>query len=175
MTRFSVNIPVVETDRLVLREPRLADLPAITAFFASEQSHMVGGPKDDLGAFQTLNATIGQWVTRGFGLWCVADKNTNAWLGRVGFLFAPGWDEPELGWSVASQAQGRGIAFEAATAARRFGAQNLNLDGVISYIDPANTRSLRLAERLGATYERATELLGKPCQVYRHPILQEAA
>lgn len=175
MTRLSFDIPVIETERLVLRAPVLDDLPAVTAFFASEQSHMVGGPKDELGASQTLNATIGHWVTRGFGMWYVADKDTNAWLGAVGFLFAPGWDEPELGWSVAAQAQGRGIACEAATAARRFGAQTLNLDGVISYIAPANTRSLRLAERLEATYERATELLGNPCQVYRHPTLQKAA
>ncbi|MDU8927578.1 GNAT family N-acetyltransferase [Alisedimentitalea sp. MJ-SS2] len=168
-------IPRIETDRLVLCAPVLNDLPAVTAFFASEQSHWVGGPKDALGASQTLNATIGHWVTRGFGMWYVTDKLTNAWLGCVGFMFAPGWDEPELGWSVSQNAQGQGIAFEATQAARAYGAKHLNLDGVISYINPANTRSLRLAKRLEATYERATELLGTPCQVHRHPTLQEAA
>ena len=83
-------IPVVETERLVLRAPEMKDLPAVTAFFGSEQSHAVGGPRDDLGSFAAINAGIGHWVTRGFGSWHIADAKTDAELGRTGFILAPG-------------------------------------------------------------------------------------
>ena len=58
---------------------------------------------------------------------------------------------------------------QAAMAARAAGARLFGLDRVISHIHPANIRSLRLAERMGAVVEREGELLGKPCLTYRHP------
>ncbi|MFK7751511.1 MAG: GNAT family N-acetyltransferase [Sedimentitalea sp.] len=163
-------IPTLSTDRLRLRAPVLADLPALIAFFASEQSHTVGGPLDARGAFRSLNATIGHWVTRGFGSWHIADAQNDAYLGRVGFIEAPGWDEPELGWAVMPVAQGKGIAYEAALAARAHGAQHLGLDGTISYIRPSNARSARLAKRLRARIEQSKpDWLGKPVDIWRHP------
>lgn len=172
---MSELIPTLRTDRLVLRAPGLGDLPAITAFYASPQSHTVGGPRDETLSAMTLDATVGHWVTKGYGLWAVADATSNEWLGRVGFIFAPGWEEPELGWAVVAEAEGKGIAFEATEAARAHGATALGLDGVISYIRPDNSRSAALAERLGATLERTGDLRGTPVQVWRHPKLAEAA
>jgi len=104
----------------------------------------------------------------------VAYHHTGAWLGRTGFIFAAGWDEPELGWALAAEAEGHGIAYEATLAARTHAAQHLGLTRPISYIRPDNTRSIALAERLGATFESDTTFLGKPCHVYRHPTLEEA-
>ena len=163
-------IPMVETDRLILRAPKRDDLPAVTAFFASAQSHTVGGPRDDLGSAMSMNATFGLWALYGYGSWFIADRDSDAYLGRTGFLMAPGWEEPELGWAGTAEAQGKGIAAEATIAARRFGAQHLGLDGVISYIRPTNTRSAAMAKRLGARLEKTHDnWRGAPCDVYRHP------
>lgn len=169
MSLMAHHIPTLETDRLTLRAPKLDDLPALTAFFASEQSHMVGGPRDDLGSALSLNAVFGQWVLYGYGMWFIADRETDAFLGRSGFIMAPGWEEPELGWAVTADNQGKGIALEATRAARSYGARHLGLNGVISYIRPTNTRSAALAKRLGATLEKShPEWRGAPCDVYRH-------
>ena len=65
--------------------------------------------------------------------------------------------------------EGKGIAFEAAQAARTCAIRNLGLNGVISYVRPDNTRSANLAKRLGATFEREGTLMGTPCHIYRHP------
>ena len=53
--------------------------------------------------------------------------------------------------------------------ARAYAARHQGLNGVISYIAHANDRSRALAGRLGATYERDGELLGKKAQIWRHP------
>lgn len=170
-----MKIPTLTTDRLTLRAPKLDDLPALTAFFTSPQSHAVGGPRNETESTFALNATAGQWLIRGYGSWHIADRDSNAFLGRTGFLFAPGWDEPELGWAITAEAEGKGIAHEATLAARAYGAKHLGLDAPISYIRPDNTRSAALARRLGATLERHGSLRDTPCDIYRHPRLAKAA
>ncbi len=167
MTSFT--IPTVETERLILRAPHQDDLPAMTAFFKTERSYMVGGPKDELGSWDSLVKRLGHWALNGYGLWHLTEKSSGAFVGWAGMIFAPGWDEPELGWTLLEQAEGKGLGFEAAQAARHYAAQHQGLNGVMSYIAHANDRSRALAERLGATYEREAELLGKKAQMWRHP------
>ena len=48
-----------------------------------------------MGAHQSLLAALGHWQLYGYGSWVIADPETDAYLGRTGFLFAPGWEEPE--------------------------------------------------------------------------------
>ncbi len=167
MTSFT--IPTIETERLVLRAPHKDDLPAMTAFFATERSHMVGGPKDATGCWDSLVKRLGHWALNGFGLWHLTEKSSGDFVGWAGMIYAPGWHEPELGWTLMEEAEGKGLGFEAAQSARAFAAQHQGLNGVMSYIAHANTRSRALAERLGATYEREAELLGKKAQMWRHP------
>jgi RimJ/RimL family protein N-acetyltransferase len=176
MSAMTLPIPVIETERLTLRAPQLDDLKPMAAFFETTRSHMVGGPRDAAGSYTSLVSRLGHWVLNGYGLWHIDDKATGDFIGWTGMIFAPGWMEPELGWTLFEGAEGKGFAYEAATAARRYAARHFGLDGVISYIAPANSRSQALAERLGAQIEIAeAELLGKACQVWRHPKLEQAA
>jgi RimJ/RimL family protein N-acetyltransferase len=55
----------------------------------------------------------------------------------------------EVGWRLAPDWWGRGLATEAARASIDFGFERLGLRSIVSIIDERNTRSLRLAERLG--------------------------
>ncbi|WP_146346195.1 GNAT family N-acetyltransferase [Falsiphaeobacter marinintestinus] len=175
MTGFTLPIPVIETERLLLRGPREDDFEAHATFMASDRSGFVGGPQDRWGSWRGLLGQFGHWALRGFGFWTVTARKTGEPLGKTGFIDNDGWDETELGWHVYEQAEGKGIAFEAVQAVRAYGAEKRGLDGVISYIDPANTRSVKLAERLGATFERTGEVVGKPCHVYRHPKVRGVA
>lgn len=161
-------IPTLTTDRLILRAPMESDFPAHRAFMASEHSAMVGGPSDEWQAWRGFMANLGHWTLRGFGFWTIALKSDNAPIGKTGFVNHPMWDEPELGWHLYEEHLGQNYAFEATSAARAYGPK-FGLDGVISYIDPANERSLHLATRLGAKLERLGELLGRPAMIYRHP------
>lgn len=166
---LSETIPVIETERLILREPQDQDFDAIVRFAASDRTQFVGGKQSSWEAWRGHLATIGHWVTRGYGMWIVEDRETGQPAGRVGFLNHVGWQEPELGWQVFEGFEGRGIAYEAALAAREAGARHFGLNGVISYIHRDNIRSLKLAARLGATVESEGELLGNPVLIHRHP------
>ncbi len=162
-------IPVLDTQRLTLRAPQASDLPTLTAFYETERSHTVGGPRTALESFTGLTARIGHWAVCGFGLWHIDSRENGDFLGWVGVMNPPGWQEPELAWALFAHAEGKGYAFEAARAARAFASQEFKLDGLISYILPDNTRSAALAERLGASIEGDGLLLGKPCNIWRHP------
>lgn len=170
MTTLSIDIPVLETDRLILREPRLSDLDAMTAFGATDRTRFVGGVMAPWQSWNMLNAAIGHWITRGFGWWMVEDKASGAIAGRVGIGHHIDWPEPELGWVVYDGFEGRGIAYEAALAARNHAQGPMGFAPLISLIAPDNLRSRRLAERLGATVEREdAEVRGTACMIYRHP------
>jgi len=169
----ALNIPVIETERLVLRGPRESDFEAHAAFMSSDRSQFVGGPQDRWNSWKGLLGQYGHWALRGYGFWTISDHATEVPLGKCGFIYNDGWSEPELGWHIYASAEGKSIAFEAVSAARAHGV-TMGLDGVISYIDPANTRSLRLAERLGARFERKGEVIGHPCHIYRHPKTEAA-
>ncbi|MBO9402283.1 GNAT family N-acetyltransferase [Shimia sp. R9_3] len=166
---LALNIPVIETERLRLRAPQLSDLEPMVAFYASDRSAFVGGPRDEAATFTSLTSRLGHWVVRGYGLWHFEDKTSGTFLGWTGIINAPGWHEPELGWSVLAEGEGKGYASEAAIAARSYAAEHFGLSHLMSYLAPANSRSVAMAKRLGATFEHEHELLGKFCHVYRHP------
>lgn len=163
------HVPVVDTLDLILRGYREEDFEAFAAFGASDRSRFVGGPQDRWSCWRSFMAGIGHWALRGFGMWMVEHRATGKVAGRVGMIYNDGWDEPELGWHIYEGFEGKGYAYQATVAARSYSAEHFDLDAVISYIDPENTRSVSLAQRLGATYERDGTLLGKPCHIYRHP------
>jgi ribosomal-protein-alanine N-acetyltransferase len=144
-------IPTLTTERLTLRAPRLSDFEAHAAFRASDRAAFVGGPNDRASAWSHLASMAGQWLLRGYGRWVVADRETDAPLGVVGLHHPDDWPEPELAWSVYAEGEGRGIAFEAARAARAHAYGALGWTTLISFVDPANARSAALARRMGCT------------------------
>ncbi|MEL7150418.1 MAG: GNAT family N-acetyltransferase [Pseudomonadota bacterium] len=164
------RIPEIETERLRMRLPRMDDLPAHAAFRASDRSKGVGGPFDDASSFQHLAGVIGQWQLRGYGRWMVADKVTDEPYGIVGVFHPEEWPEPEIGWSIYANAEGKGIAREAALATREYVYSTLGWDRIVSLIIDGNDRSIRLAERLGCTKDGVFEdaELGK-LNIWVHP------
>ena len=170
MTPHLADTPVIETERLVLRAPAPQDAEAFVAFYGTERSQYVGGPMDPRTAWNFFGTEIGHWVMRGFGMFTVTRKGDDTPLGIVGHWFPPNWPEREIGWVLTDTAEGKGIAFEAARACVDHAYDVLGWDTIVSYIDPANARSIALAERLGATLDEAAATpKDDGTLVYRHP------
>jgi RimJ/RimL family protein N-acetyltransferase len=167
---LSLNIPTLKTERLVLRAPDKPDFAPLMAFFSDkERSWGFGGPCDRTQTWRWFASAIGHWALLGYGFWMV-DTHEDQTVGMVGIWSPEGWPEPELGWVMFAGSEGKGYAFEAATKARRFAYQVLGFKTLTSNILPGNTRSIALAERLGATLEREFEnpTWGREL-MYRHP------
>jgi RimJ/RimL family protein N-acetyltransferase len=165
--------PVLHTDRLTLRAPGPQDWEAFRAFALSDRSaHVRPADYDAQKAWRAFGHIVGHWALRGFGLFIFSLRGTDRGIGMAGPWFPEGWPEHEIGWSVwDSAAEGRGFAAEAAAAAREHAFRDLGWTTAVSYIDPGNTRSIRLAERLGAVRDdsAATPDPTDPTLVYRHP------
>ena len=76
---------------------------------------------------------------------------------------------PELGWRLDRTAWGRGLATEAAVAARDDAFVRLGLAELISIIHPENHRSQRVAIKLGMRRALSIEnlVLGRDVDVWR--------
>ena len=163
-------IPTLHTERLTLRAPCMEDFAAYAAFYSSEAARTVGGPFSEANTFDRIAKLLGHWQLRGYGRWMVADKTTDDPLGIVGLFYPESWPEPEIAWSVFEEGEGRGIAFEAAQAARAYAYETLGWATAISLVDPENTRSVALAKRMGCTsgetYDHPTFGL---MHIWRHP------
>lgn len=163
-------VPELETDRLRLRQWREEDFAAYAAFCANEATaRFVGGvcARDD--AWRRMAAIIGHWALRGYGMWALEEKTSHCFVGFSGLWNPEGWPEPELMWCLVENAHGRGYATEAAARARDFAYGELGWRTAISCIAPENLPSQRVAQRLGAVYERTVELRGHKAGIYRHP------
>lgn len=170
MSSVTNQIPVLETQRLKLRGPEAKDFEPVAEFFAdAERSWGFGGPLPRTEAWRWFSSMIGHWVLRGYGFWIV-ETHDGQTVGMVGLWFPEGWDEPELGYVMFPKGEGKGLAIEAATKVRQFAYEKLGFTTLCSNIFPGNTRSVGLAERMGAIYEGDHENITHGTEmVYRHP------
>lgn len=163
-------IPVLQTERLTLRGPELGDFDTVARFVESPRSAWVGGPLPRDTVWTGFAANAGQWLLRGYGFWQVTLTATGTIIGRAGIYHPDNWPEPELSWSLYdATSEGQGFAQEMARAALE-GAAALGIRRPISSIAPDNHRSIRLAERLGATPEGEWQSPYGPMLKYRHKI-----
>jgi len=163
--------PMLETPNLILRGPEPRDAEAVIAFLLDQRRAAGFGPAANRGeAWRWFALNIGHWHLHGYGYFTIEDRQTGAPAGITGVWNPEGWPEPELGWVVFDGFEGRGIAHEAASRARRYAYEDLGLTTLTSNIVPGNTRSIALAERLGAWFEREYDNISMGRDfLYRHP------
>lgn len=164
--------PGFRTPRLRLRALRLSDLDAYAAMCADPEVMRyigAGGPIPREMAWRHLAMFLGTWALHGHGTWAVERRSDAQMIGRVGFIDPPDWPGCELAWLLARDAWGQGYAFEAASAALAFGRQQQGLGELISLIRPDNARSIRLAEKLGASPAGPIDFMGSQALLFRHP------
>jgi len=143
--------PVLETTRLILRVPRAEDFDRYAELFADESAtRYIGGPLVRAAAWRRFLQMPGAWTVQGFAMFSVIDKASGRWLGQAGPWKPEGWPGNEIGWSFHPDTWGCGYATEAAHAAIDWAFATLRWDEVIHCIDPENTASQRLAQRLGS-------------------------
>lgn len=160
------HLPTLATDRLILRAPRVTDFEVYAEIACSDRGAHIGGPMSREDAWLDFAQVTATWILHGHGVWTIGHASQVAGFVLLGF--EPGDREPELGFLLRAEAEGKGIAFEAALAARRYAFDELGWDTLVSYIAPENARSIALARRLGARLDGVIEEAGEVANVYRH-------
>ena len=159
---------MIETERLILRPPNLSDFDRWAEAMADEETaRFVGGVQPKSMAWRSIMTQVGAWTLTGVAMFSVIDKTTGLWIGRVGPWQPHGWPGTEVGWTLHRETWGRGFALEAARAAMDFAFDTLGWTDIIHCINPENTRSIRLAERLGSTSRGPGRL---PAPYDGHPV-----
>jgi RimJ/RimL family protein N-acetyltransferase len=152
----------VETERLILRRWRPGDLDAYLAIWADPAVRgqlWPGKPPDPEHLASRFQHQLDHWRQHGFGLWHAIQRATDesaGWIGAWYPDFIPELvGEIEIGWALRRPFWGHGLATEGARAAADSAATHLNPPRLISIINPANTRSISVASRLGMGRARA--------------------
>lgn len=161
--------PTIMTDRLILRPPAIEDFDAFASIMMSERARHMGGPMDRYGAWLDFCMATASWSLRGYGGFSMIERKADRWVGMTFLDHDEGDPEPEIGWAVLEEAEGKGFAREAASAALRWILEDFGLDTLVAYLDKANARSEALAQHLGGTHDPAAPRpAGYPdCLVYR--------
>jgi RimJ/RimL family protein N-acetyltransferase len=159
-----VTTPAITTARLLLRQFEPADFDAYAEFCADPEVMRYvaeGRPLTREEAWRNMAMMAGHWHLRGYGNWAVEERKTGTMIGRLGFWNPEGWPGFELGWLIARPHWGQGYAIEGARAALDFAFSVVRQTRVISLIRPGNSRSIRVAEKLGEKFTETVDLRGE--------------
>jgi RimJ/RimL family protein N-acetyltransferase len=149
----------IETERLLLvpwSDDYFDDFAGICADAEVMRFISRGRPlsREDVG--EILGRTRSMWEEYGFGPWAAIEKCTGRWVGRIGLnLLAdwPGEDRWEVGFELAREFWGCGLATEGARRAIRFGWEQTPLERIISVTVPDHLASRRVMEKCGLTFQ----------------------
>ncbi len=162
----------METERLLLRQWRLADLDGFAEMMADPEVARYlgdGRPLSRFDAWRALMAFAGAWRLQGYAHWVLELRSTGEYVGRAGPWRPDGWPALEIGWAIAPRHQGRGYATEAGRAAQRVAWESLGVDRLVSLVRPGNAASVAVARKLGGEPSETIDLLGGATLVFDYP------
>lgn len=174
---------MLETSRLLLLRPTDADVELLAAVIGDgEVMRFIGGGDTGSRAAAVEQAAAMQraWQVDGFGRFILVRKQDARRVGHAGLV---SWDpllwrsglraeigdgaEIELGWTLLRDAWGAGLATEAALAIRDWAFAGVRPPRLISLIHPDNSRSARVATKIGARQEGiVTTQRGQPADLW---------
>jgi RimJ/RimL family protein N-acetyltransferase len=100
--------------------------------------------------------SLAMWDEHGYGPWAAIEKETGRWVGRIGLNLLADWPGPdkwEVGYELAPEFWGRGLATEGAREAIQFGWAQTPLARIISATAAGHLASRRVMEKCGLVFQ----------------------
>lgn len=153
---------ILETERLILRHLLPEDFEELFALYSDPEIRRYF-PDGTLNRQETKEEL--EWFLHGhpnypeLGLWATIHKQTNCFIGRCGLLpwTIDGQFEVEVAYLIDKRYWGQGLGTEAAQAVLAYGFQTLGRPRLVCFIDPQNIASIRVAEKIGMTFEKTSQ------------------
>ncbi|MEM9670962.1 MAG: GNAT family N-acetyltransferase [Cyclobacteriaceae bacterium] len=102
-----------------------------------------------------------------WGLWKIAQKTDEVYIGFAGLWYFFEEDQPQLLYGLLPTATGQGYATEASRAIVHYAFQELGFSYLIASCDVPHTASRKVAERLGMQFVEERTEQDKPTAFYR--------
>lgn len=165
----TLNVPRIETARLIMRGHSLDDFPAVRDLWADPQvtKYISGKPRPEEECWLKFLRATAFWVHLGYGYWIIEEKASGDLVGEVGFgefkrdISPSNRGQPDIGWALASRFHGRGYGYEAAHAAVTWGDDNGIPAPMSCIVNTQNTASIRIAKKLGFIQTTQTDYHGE--------------
>ncbi len=162
-------VPVLETERLILRAHREEDFEAMAAMWSdSDVVRYISGEEYTREETWTwFLRYAGHWAVRGFGYWAITSRDDGRFMGEAGLadyrreITPPLKGRPEGGWVVRSQEFGQGYATEAVKAITAWADANVDCGSTVCLFDPEHAASIRVAQKCGYRELRVSEYRGQ--------------
>ena len=144
---------IAETERLIIRESVMEDLPYFQKFYEEERGNLdvqqLSEGEEQLRTYITTRYPFFE-----YGLWTIVDKATNTVIGRAGIEelsedYGELSGEPELSYLFGKEYRGNGYAAEACQAILNYSAEELEMERIYLRTSQSNLPSQKLAEKLG--------------------------
>jgi [ribosomal protein S5]-alanine N-acetyltransferase len=156
--------PVLETERLVLREVDAADAAFVlellnSAGFVENIGDRGVRTLDQARAYIREKIAAG-YAEHGFGMWAVVPKGETAPVGLAGLVKREVLPHVDVGYAFLEGAWGRGYAEEAARGVLEHARERLGLTTIVAITTPENRASQRVLEKVGLRYVDTIDLPG---------------
>ncbi len=148
--------PIIETERIILREFTLDDVDAVFEYGSSDIINKYTGDvslKDKDEAKNIIeNVIFKDYKSYGYGRWAVVFKKTNQVIGFAGLKYLPEFNETDIGFRFLPEYWNKGIATEISKEIIKYGFEKLNLNRIIGIADPKNIGSCKVLEKIGLIF-----------------------
>jgi ribosomal-protein-alanine N-acetyltransferase len=153
---------ILTTERLLFRRLLPGDLDALYALYRDPEMRR-HFPEGVLTYVETQEEL--EWFLNGhprhpeLGLWAAILKETGQFIGRCGLLpwMVDGQPEVEVAYLIDKVHWGKGLGTEAARGILQYGFETLGLSRMVCLIEKENAASIRVAEKIGMTFEKEGE------------------
>ncbi|MHC0037644.1 GNAT family N-acetyltransferase [Pseudoneobacillus sp. C159] len=153
----NTEFPILETDRLILREVTLgnaADIlvylsdPEVMKYYGLAPFEGIKDAEDEIGWYRKI------WTEETGIRWGITLKGTDTVIGSCGFhQLSKQHLRADIGAELAKEYWGKGIVSETFQAILTYGFKELKLNRIQALIEPDNIASQKLAEKCGFTRE----------------------
>lgn len=143
----------LRTERLLLREFQTTDVAALAVILRDPQvmRFSVRGVLSEQATGQFVENCIEHYACNGFGVMAVVNASSGQLAGFCGLHVEPvdGVPEIEVGYRLAPEFWGRGLASEAVNATLHHGFELLHLASIIAIVQPENRASVNVLHKVG--------------------------
>lgn len=149
------EFPVLETERLILRQPKLSDAADVFVFSSDPavQKYNAEPTTDVSEAEEIIRSYNAEYERNGGVVWGITLRGADSVIGMIGFHDWSVHNRAMLGYDLAHEYWGRGIGSEAARRVIRFGFENMALNRIEAPTIEDNHESVHMLEKLGFTCE----------------------